>query len=145
MIVHNRPRALLATAVLTLLLASAAQARTIDQILAHHVANMKSGNLSGVMNDYAPDAVVVTPAGMVSPNGVFTGHDVRKLFSVLTDKTHLPGNKSMLTRNEAVAPDTAIMHWVQRKGTPQEVSGYDVFVVRDSKIAFQAVIVKGTK
>jgi len=98
-----------------------------------------------VMADYAPDAVVVTPAGMVSPSGVFTGKDVRKLFAVLTDKDHVPGNKTMQTRYENVSPDTTIMHWVQFKGSKQEISGYDVFVVRGGKVVFQTVIVNPAK
>lgn len=121
--------------------ATAARADAVSMVLDHHVANMKSGNLDGVMADYAPDAVVVTPAGMVSPSGVFTGANVRKLFSVLTDKAHVPGNKTMRTRYENVSPDTTIMHWIQFKGSKQEVSGHDVFVVRGGKVAFQAVIV----
>lgn len=129
----------------TLFLAGAADAQSVTGILDHHVANMKSGNLGGVMADYAPDAVVVTPAGMVSPSGVFAGKDVRKLFSVLTDKNHVPGNKTMQTRYDAVSPDTTIMHWVQFKGTAQEISGYDVFVIRGGKVAFQAVIVNPAK
>jgi ketosteroid isomerase-like protein len=124
---------------------SAAWAQPVSTLLDHHVANMKSGSLNGVMADYAADAVVVTPAGMVSRTGVFTGRDVRKLFAVLTDKDHVPGNKTMQTRYETVSPDTTIMHWVQFKGTRQEVSGYDVFVVRGGKVAFQAVIVNPPK
>jgi ketosteroid isomerase-like protein len=128
-----------------LLAGGAARADTVSSLLDHHVANMKSGNLDGVLFDYAPDAVVVTPAGMVTPSGVFAGKDVRKLFSVLTDKNHVPGNKTMQTRYEKVSPDTTIMHWVQFKGGKQEVSGHDVFVVRAGKVAFQAVIVNPPK
>jgi hypothetical protein len=51
----------------------------------------------------------------------------------------------MQTRYESVSPDTTIMHWVQFKGTKQEVSGYDVFVVRGGKVAFQAVNVNPAK
>jgi hypothetical protein len=115
------------------------------KILDHHVANMRAGNLEGVLSDYAPDAVVVTPAGMVTPNGVFVGADTRKLFSVLTDKDHVPGNKTMQTRYESLGPDTTMMRWVQFKGTAKEVSGYDVFVVRGGKVAFQTVIVDAAK
>jgi hypothetical protein len=115
------------------------------KILDHHVASMKAGNLEGVLSDYAPDAVVVTPAGMVTPGGVFVGGDTRKLFSVLTDKDHVPGNKTMQTRYETLGPDTTLMHWVQFKGTAKEVSGYDVFVVRGGKVAFQTVIVDAAK
>jgi hypothetical protein len=129
-----------------MLLALMGAAHAADtKILDHHVANMRAGNLEGVLSDYAPDAVVVTPAGMVTPNGVFVGADTRKLFSVLTDKDHVPGNKTMQTRYESLGPDTTMMRWVQFKGTAKEVSGYDVFVVRGGKVAFQTVIVDAAK
>ena len=87
----------------------------------------------------------VAPAGMVTPDGVFVGKDTRKLFSVLTAKDNLPGNKSMETKYEPLGPDTTLMRWVQFKGTPKEVSGYDVFVVRGGKVVFQTVIVNPAK
>ena len=133
-----------ASAAMLLALTGAAHAAD-TKILDHHVASMKAGNLEGVLSDYAPDAVVVAPAGMVTPSGVFVGADTRKLFSVLTDKDHVPGNKTMQTRYESLGPDTTVMHWVQFKGTPKEVSGYDVFVVRGGKVAFQTVIVEAAK
>jgi ketosteroid isomerase-like protein len=134
-----------AIAVSTILAGGTAHADAVAGVLDHHVANMKSGNLSGVLSDYAPDAVVVSPAGMVSPSGVFTGKGIGKLFSVLTDKDHVPGNKTMQTKYDAVSPDTTIMHWVQFKGTKQEVSGYDVFVVRGGKVVFQTIVVNPPK
>jgi hypothetical protein len=137
-----------ATILSTLLTAGAALpafAAADTKVLDHHVANMKSGNLEAVLSDYAPDAVVVTPAGMVTPDGVFVGPDVRSLFRVLTGKDNLPGNKTMQTRYQSAGADTSIMHWVQFKGTPKEVSGYDVFVVRGGKIVFQSVTVNPKK
>ena len=128
-----------------LVLLGAGSAAADTKILDHHVANMKAGNLDGVLSDYAPDAVVVTPAGMVSPDGVFVGSETRKLFSVLTNKDSLPGNKTMQTKYQNAGADTSIMQWVQFKGTPKEVSGYDVFVVRGGKVAFQTVSVNAAK
>ena len=119
---------------------AAAQPAT-NAVIDHHIANMKIGNLAGVMSDYAPDAVVVTPTGLANASGVFAGAETRKLFSVLTDKAHLPGNKTLQLRYDIVAPDTTIMHWVQFRGTTQKVSGYDVFVVRGGTIVFQTVTV----
>jgi hypothetical protein len=87
----------------------------------------------------------VTPAGMISPNGVFVGKDARKLFSVLTSKDNLPGNKTMQVTYESLAPDTTLMRWVQFKGTPKQVSGQDVFVIRGGKIVFQSVSVDAKK
>jgi hypothetical protein len=98
-----------------------------------------------VLADYAPDAVIVTPAGMISPNGVFVGKDARKLFSVLTSKENLPGNKTMQVSYESLSPDTTLMRWVQFKGTPKQVSGQDVFVIRGNKIVFQSVSVDAKK
>lgn len=127
-----------------LLGASAANAAD-NKVLDHHVTHMKSGNLEEVLADYASDAVIVTPAGMISPNGVFIGKDARKLFSVLTNKENLPGNKTMQVTYESLSPDTTLMRWVQFKGTPKQISGYDVFVIRASKIVFQSVNVDAKK
>ena len=132
----------------TLLTAGAALpalAAADTKVLDHHVANMKSGNLEAVLSDYSPDAVVVTPPGMVTPDGVFVGSETRTLFRVLTGKDNLPGNKTMQTRYQSAGADTSIMHWVQFKGTPKEISGYDVFVVRSGKIVFQSVTVNPAK
>lgn len=116
-----------------------------NKVLDHHVTHMKTGNLEEILADYAPDVVIVTPAGMVSPNGVFIGKDARKLFSVLAAKENLPGNKTMQVSYESLAPDTTLMRWVQYKGTPKQVSGHDVFVIRGNKIVFQSVSVDAKK
>lgn len=127
------------------LLGTSAATAAGNKVLDHHVTHMKTGNLEEVLADYAPDAVIVTPAGMISPNGVFIGKDARKLFSVLTSKENLPGNKTMQVTYESLSPDTTLMRWVQFKGTPKQVSGYDVFVIRANKIVFQTVSVDAKK
>ncbi|HWU56278.1 MAG TPA: hypothetical protein VN175_12300 [Rhizomicrobium sp.] len=138
--------AMLSTLLATLLTAGGPAFAAADtKVLDHHVANMKSGNLEQVLADYTPYSVVVVPAGMVTPDGVFVGSETRTLFRFLTNKDNLPGNKTMQTRYQSVGADTSIMHWVQFKGTPKEVSGYDVFVVRDGKIVFQSVTVNPAK
>ena len=142
---HKIMHAAILSTLLTAGAALPALAAADTKVLDHHVANMKSGNLEAVLSDYSPDAVVVTPAGMITPDGVFVGSETRTLFRVLTGKDNLPGNKTMQTRYQNVGPDTSIMHWVQYKGTPKEVSGYDVFVTRDGKILFQTVIVNPAK
>ena len=135
-----------ACAVILALTLSAGSAIAADtKVLDHHVANMRAGNLEGVLSDYAPDAVVVVPPGLANASGVFVGADTRKLFSVLTDKDNLPGIKTMQTRYENAGADTTVMHWVQFKGTPKQVTGHDVFVVRGGKVVFQSVTVDPAK
>jgi len=142
---HKIMHAAILSTLLTVGAASAAFAAADTKVLDHHVANMKSGNLEAVLSDYSPDAVIVTSPGMVTPDGVFVGSEVRTLFRVLTGKDNLPGNKTMQTKYESAGADTSIMRWVQFKGTPKEVSGYDVFVVRGGKIVFQTVVVNPAK
>jgi len=138
------PKLTHAVTLTAVLAATPAFAGADTKVLDHHVANMKSGNLEAVLSDYAPDAVVVAP-GIVTPDGVFVGPETRKLFSVLTGKDNLPGNKTMQTKYENAGADTTIMRWVQFKGTAKEVSGYDVFVTRGGKIAYQTVVVNPAK
>ena len=115
------------------------------KVLDHHVANMKAGNLEAVLSDYSPDVVIVTPAGAFSPDGVFVGSEIRKLFTTLTSKDSLPGTKTMQTKYQNAGADTSVMQWVQFKGSPKEVSGYDVFVTRGGKVVFQTVTINAKK
>ncbi len=144
-------RKILTAAAALSLLATAAYADA-TALLDHHVAAMKKGDLDGVMSDYADDAVVITPHGVapgqkdVSGADVFAGKSTyRKLFATLTDKDHVPGNKTMQTRYEPLGPDTTLMHWMQNKGTPNQVSGTDVWVVRGGKVMFQSVLIDAAK
>jgi hypothetical protein len=100
------------------------------------------------MADYAPNAVVVTPPGLMpsahpaSP-GVFIGTDeVRKVFVVLTNKDNIGPVRSMVSHIEPLPQGVAILHWVQFSGTPKQVSGEDVFTVRDGKIISQFITVE---
>jgi ketosteroid isomerase-like protein len=132
--------------------ATAASAATPVQVVQHHVAMMKKGDLKAIMSDYAANAVVITPNGLVrgqtpaSGAGVFSGIDnARRVFATLTDKDHHPGVVTMQTRIEPDGNDVALLHWTQFKGTPQQVTGEDVFVVRGNKILYQAILVDSAK
>jgi ketosteroid isomerase-like protein len=113
-------------------------------IIARHVETVKAGDVDGVVADYADDAVLVTPAGMVTPTGVFVGKaKVREFFSWLASPQNLPGAKSMVSQSEVIGPDTVLFRWTQFPGTAQEVKGTDIFVIRGGKIVFQSVRPQG--
>jgi ketosteroid isomerase-like protein len=113
----------------------------IDAIIERHGAGVKAPNVEAVVADYADDAILVTPPGMASPTGVYTGKaKVGEFFSWLTSPKNLPGPQSMVATTEMIAPDTVLFRWTQFKGTPQEVNGTDVFVIRGGKIVFQSVM-----
>ena len=137
-----------AAAVMSLGLAGAACAATPAEVVQRHVDSMKVGELQPIMDDYSEDTVVVTPEGLVPGQtpaegpGVYSGKaQAQRVFETLTNDANLPGIQAMETHIVPAGSDSAILHWVQFKGEPQQVSGKDVFVVRDDEIVFQAIIV----
>src|SRR5262245_33426949 len=110
----------------------------MEAAIARHVTTVKAANIDGVMADYADDAILVSPPGLVTPAGPCVGKDkVREFFVWLATPEVLPGAQSMVTTNEVVGPNTMLFRWTQFPGTPKEVKGYDIFVFREGKIIFQ--------
>lgn len=126
--------------------ASAAD-RSPEQVVKDHVAAMKTADVDKVMSDYAEDTVVITPPGLVPTQlpanapGVYSGKaNARKVFLVLTGKDSIDGIRAMETKVEPLGGDVALLRWMQFRGTPKQVSGVDVFVVRGDKIVVQDII-----
>ena len=122
-------------------------ADSAEVILNRHVKAMKAGDLTAVMDDYADNALVIAPHGIapgqadVGGFNVFDGKaNISRLFAVLTNKDNAAGMASMTTTYEARGNDVTLMRWVQLAGTPQELSGTDVFVIRGGKVLSQAVL-----
>jgi hypothetical protein len=146
-------RLVLAAAALSLTLSGAAfAADSAKVVLDRHVAAMKAGDLKAVMADYADNTLVIAPNGIApgqtNVNGVnvFDGKaNATKLFAVLTAKANAPAMASMTSTYEMKGSDTVLMHWVQFKGTPKEVVGTDIWVIRDGKIITQVVTVAPPK
>jgi hypothetical protein len=110
----------------------------MEAAIARHVKAVKAADVDGVMADYADDAILVSPPGLVTPAGTFVGKNkVREFFVWLATPAVLPGAQSMVTTNEVVGPNTMLFRWTQFPGTPKEVKGYDIFVFRDGKVIFQ--------
>ena len=126
---------------------SDAQPMSPQAVVEQHVQAMKTGDIAIIMRDYADDAVVITPQGLVSDQtpktgpGVFSGvDDAQRVFATITQPANMDAVKGMETRIEPKGEDIAFLHWTMSKGTPDELSGVDVFVVRDSKIEYQNII-----
>jgi len=141
-------RLVLAAAILSLSAAATFSADSAQAVLDRHVAAMKAGNLNAVMADYADNTLVIAPHGIapgqtnVAGNDVFSGKaNARKLFAVLTDKDHNPGAKAMTVSYEQRGNDVTLMHWVQFKGKPEQVSGTDTWIIRGGKVIAQIVAV----
>lgn len=141
-------RLLLAAAILSLSAITGCAADSATTILDRHVAAMKAGDLEAVMADYADNALVIAPSGIapgevdVAGVNIFDGKaNISKLFAVLTSKDNAAAMASMTSTYEFKDSDVALMHWVQFEGAPNEVSGTDVWVIRDGKVMSQTVLV----
>jgi ketosteroid isomerase-like protein len=141
-----------AAIILSLMTGSAFAADSAKVVLDRHVAAMKAGDLDAVMADYADNALLLAPAGAVAGQTDYAGLNVlegkaniRKFFAGLTSKASNPAVKSMTSTFETKGSDTTLMHWKQWPGTPKEVSGTDVWVIRDGKVITQAVLVNPAK
>jgi ketosteroid isomerase-like protein len=141
-------------AALSLLAAAPAYAadRSPEQVVKDHVASMKSADVDKVMSDYADDTVVITPPGLVpgqtlaNAPGVYSGKaNARKVFVVLTGKDSIEGIRAMETIVEPLGGDVALLRWMQFRGTPKQVSGIDVFVVRGDRIVVQDIVLDPAK
>jgi len=126
--------------------------RTPEQVVKDHVDSMKTADLEKVMSDYADDTVVITPPGLVpgqtpaNAPGVYSGKaNARKVFTVLTGKGSIDGIRAMETVIEPLGNDVALLRWMQFRGTPKQVSGVDVFVVRGDKIVMQDIVLDPAK
>ena len=132
--------------------APATQVDSAKVILDRHEATMKAGDLEGVMADYADNAVLLAPAGVVPGetdraglNVLIGKENVRKFFAVLTNAENNPAVKSMAATYEIREDGTALMHWAQWPGTEKELSGTDVWIIRDGKVVSQTVLVNPPK
>ncbi len=141
-------RILLIAASMALAANVAFAADTSQAVLDHHVKAMVAGDLDAVMADYADNALLIAPHGIapgqtnVAGNDVFSGKkNIRKFFAVLTDKAHNPAFKTMTSSLESRGNDVTLMHWMQNKGKPDQVSGTDTWVIRGGKVITQVVAV----
>lgn len=141
-------RLVLAAAILSLSAAAAFAADSAQAVLDHHVKAMTAGDLDAVMADYADNALLIAPHGIapgqtnVAGNDVFSGKaNIRKFFAVLTDKAHNPAFHEMTSTFENRGNDVMLMHWVQFKGQPTQVSGTDTWIIRGGKVIAQFVAV----
>ena len=122
------------------ILHAADDAQTLAQ---RHVDVIRTGSLEKLMADYADDAVALTPPGLFSSRpaneeGIAEGKaEIKKLFELLCGPKYFTAVKGMDARIEKVSGTVAILHWIQFKGTPQQLSGMDVFITKNGKITTQ--------
>ena len=104
-----------------------AHASTAD-VLAHHQKTFGASDLDGVLEDYAPDAVMFTPGGPVKGTDA-----LRKTFQTLFAEWGKPGVKFEM-KQQTVEGAYAYMFWNAETADNLYEAGQDAFVVENGKI-----------
>jgi len=106
-------------------------ARTPQEIFEHHGATLVAGDIDGILEDYADDALFITPSG------VLRGKDaVRKAFeSLLVD---LPAAAWDIPV-QIFEDDVLFITWSATSEKARVTDGVDTFVFRDGLIRVQTV------
>jgi ketosteroid isomerase-like protein len=111
---------------------------TAQAVVNHHLEGFLALDLQGVMADYAPDAV------MIVPTGVLHGADeIRPLFQNLFAEFAKPGATFDL-KQQLIEGDVAYIWWVAETPDNTYELGTDTFFVRHGKIEAQTFAFKAT-
>lgn len=106
-------------------------ARTSQEIFEHHVSALGAGDVDGVLEDYAEDALLITPQGAMRGKAAireaFTG-----LLGQLPDATW-----DIYTR--IYEDDILFIEWSAIGRTARVTDGIDTFVFRGDHIRVQTV------
>jgi ketosteroid isomerase-like protein len=111
---------------------------TTEAVVKHHLERFLALDLPGVVADYAPDAVMIVPDGVL--RGV---PEITPLFQRLFAEFAKPGATFDL-RQQVIEGDVAYIWWVAQTPDNTYELGTDTFFVRHGKIAVQTFAFKAT-
>ena len=105
--------------------------RTPEEIFAHHAQALGSGDLEGIVADYADDAVFISPAG--SKHGK---DGIRAAFTQLL--ADVP-EAAWELKTQIYEGDVLFLEWAAVADATRVDDGIDTFVFRDGQIQVQTV------
>jgi ketosteroid isomerase-like protein len=106
-------------------------ARSPQEVFAHHVQALGAGDLDEIVADYADDAVVISPTGVLrGPDGVRAAF-VQLLADVPDASWDLP--------TQIYEGDVLFLEWTANAGATRVDDGVDTFVFRDGLIRVQTL------
>ncbi|HEX3389010.1 MAG TPA: nuclear transport factor 2 family protein [Streptosporangiaceae bacterium] len=106
-------------------------ARTPQEVFTHHVQALGAADLDEIVADYADDAVLITPAG------VLRGHSgIRVAFTQLL--SDVP-NANWTLKTTIYEGDVLFLEWAADAGATYADDGIDTFVFSGGLIQVQTV------
>ena len=106
-------------------------ARTPEEIFAHHVQALGAGDLEGIVDDYADDAVFITPAGVKRGKS-----GIREAFTQLL--ADVP-DAAWTLPTQIYDGDALFLEWTADSARTKVDDGIDTFVFADGQIRLQTV------
>jgi ketosteroid isomerase-like protein len=105
--------------------------RSPQEVFQHHAEVLIAGDLEGIVEDYADDAVFITPTGVLrGKDGVREGF-TRLLSDVPNAEWQVP--------TQIFEGDVLFIEWSARAEKTFVEDGIDTFVFRDGQITVQTV------
>ena len=111
---------------------------TTQAVVNHHLERFAALDMQGVMADYAPDAILIVPTGVL--RGV---NQITPLFQDLFAEFAKPGATFDLQK-QVIEGDVAYICWVAETSDNTYDLGTDTFFVPNDKIAVQTFAFKAT-
>jgi ketosteroid isomerase-like protein len=113
-------------------------AATTEAVVGHHLDCFYALDLQGVVADYAPDAVMIVPTGVL--RGV---PEIMPFFRDFLGEFAKAG-ATFDMRQQVIEGDVAYIRWAAQTPDTTYELGTDTFVVRNGKIATQTYAVNAT-
>ena len=107
-------------------------------VLDHHMHCFDTGDLAGILSDYAPDAVLFTPNGPLKGTNA-----IRPLFQAIFSEFGKPDTTFSMMQ-ETIEGEFAYIVWTAETADNVYDMGTDTFVVRNGKIVAQSFACKMT-
>jgi len=104
---------------------------TTEAVVNHHLERFLALDLQGVVADYAPDAVLIVPTGVL--RGV---PEITPFFQPLFAEFAKPGATFEL-QQQVIEGEVAYIRWIGETPDNAYQLGTDTFLVRNGKIAVQ--------
>lgn len=105
--------------------------RSTEETLLHHMQALGAGDIEATLDDYAEDAMIFTP------DGVLHGHDEMRSFFEASVTDLLPPGSDFRLLQQLVEGEVAYIVWAAESVNYSIPLGTDTFVVRDGQIVAQ--------
>jgi hypothetical protein len=112
--------------------------RSTKRVIDNHVHCFCERDLEGILSDYAPQAILFTPAALLKSTDA-----IRPVFETMIEEFGKPGSKFSLD-HLSVEGDYGYILWTAETADNVYELVTDTFVVRDGKIAVQSFAGKVT-